>query len=606
MRPVAREDAFMRFKRRNPAPLIQIFKDIIDGPILQAIYRNFMPVYDNKYVGIQVGTRASSNPSKPRLPIFYTPTIEDVWQKLAIEIRITGLQKQANEAHGSGALLKDDVTEAIKCLKTTTRRPFIDKHKYTILNTRAIFNANVVELLCKNFGGMVAAFGESVAGDEKLYHFTGDHGTVRLVVSKPDKVGQWMYQLCCKTETGQPYLLHTKMHDNSDGKAISIASIVQEWIDAIKLVAVEGEALPMLVGDSYYLGAESRGVLTSEEMPCSFCCKKDRVAVEWATLEHLYREKTGDSSLTVKPGKHWAMYNTKTHAVFCVHHDTQKGLGVKYNLSHGLVRSTNLHVVRRNKDVIPGYSYYKCMFEVCDRFNRNLHDRTYPKARGGNGTSGAYLNAHDFYMACILQNVFTVYDHLREVHDRPLCDWTWGKDHPPHVVDQQRTKSFCDKCIELSNAMAECGATGAIMNVEMERVGAAGRFVDPLSRPAWMPVTAAANAEEYNAAVSSSSSSSSVAAPVFASSSAAAAGSASSSSCAAEPFAEYPPAAAVDVSVDDADVDLTAECQVSIAAPEPAAAQSAPAAGGSRKRRTNQMLAEVQTGLTYPGYGSQR
>ena len=83
-----------------------------------------------------------------------------------------------------------------------------------------------------------------------------------------------------------------------------------------------------------------------------------------------------------------------------MHNDTQKGVGLKLNLTRGLVRSTDKYVVRNNTGVIPGYSYYKWLFEVCDRFNRNLHDRSWPHTRGGNGTQGDYLNAHCFYM-CI-------------------------------------------------------------------------------------------------------------------------------------------------------------------------------------------------------------
>ena len=33
------------------------------------------------------------------------------------------------------------------------------------------------------------------AGDEKLFHFTGKSGDVRLVKSKPDQIGLWFYEI---------------------------------------------------------------------------------------------------------------------------------------------------------------------------------------------------------------------------------------------------------------------------------------------------------------------------------------------------------------------------------------------------------------------------
>ena len=40
--------------------------------------------------------------------------------------------------------------------------------------------------------------GQYVAGDEKLFYFTGDSIIIRQVISKPDKIGLWFYELCCK------------------------------------------------------------------------------------------------------------------------------------------------------------------------------------------------------------------------------------------------------------------------------------------------------------------------------------------------------------------------------------------------------------------------
>ena len=187
-------------------------------------------------------------------------------------------------------------------------------------------------------------------------------------------------------------------------------------------------------------------------------------------------------------------------------------------------------------------------------------------------------------MACLLQNTFTVYDCLLEVHDRPLCDWTFGPGHAPHVVDARRVKTFCDKCVELSDAMAEHGSSSNSLaaSIEMERVRALDAPVEDLARPAWMPVTAVCDHAEFRAAVD-------------------AAAVASSST---------PPAAvnSADVPVDDITDDILDVFAASSPAAEPAAAPAlSPAPVVGRKRRANLFLAAPQQqGLAYEGYGRQR
>ena len=48
------------------------------------------------------------------------------------------------------------------------------------------------------------------------------------------------------------------------------------------------------------------------------------------------------------------MYNINSGATFVVHHDTQKGVGIKINYSRGLIRSTLRNDLNRLKHHIPG------------------------------------------------------------------------------------------------------------------------------------------------------------------------------------------------------------------------------------------------------------
>ena len=69
-------------------------------------------------------------------------------------------------------------------------------------------------------------------------------------------------------------------------------------------------------------------------------------------------------------------------------------------------------IIHRLKSVI---STTKHMFEVCDKFNRALHDRQWPHSRGGNNTQGDQGVHHDFLMAVILQNVFNAWFSVHDI-----------------------------------------------------------------------------------------------------------------------------------------------------------------------------------------------
>ena len=95
-----------------------------------------------------------------------------------------------------------------------------------------------------------------------------------------------------------------------------------------------------------------------------------------------------------------------TGDVFVVHHDLQKGVGIKINYSHGLIRSALQGDITRMKSHIQGYSFHKFGYNACDKHICNLRDRTWPHSRGGHGTNGVFLNQHDFVTATLLQNIF--------------------------------------------------------------------------------------------------------------------------------------------------------------------------------------------------------
>lgn len=53
-----------------------------------------------------------------------------------------------------------------------------------------------------------------------------------------------------------------------------------------------------------------------------------------------------------------------------------------------------------------GYTFYKNMFECCDKFNRNLHEIVFPDKQGERGECGS---DRTLLGLCIPQNTYNAY-----------------------------------------------------------------------------------------------------------------------------------------------------------------------------------------------------
>jgi hypothetical protein len=156
--------------------------------------------------------------------------------------------------------------------------------------------------------------------------------------------------------------------------------------------------------DSYYLDATSRRENKANDINYAGSCKPDRFDI--------LKRRVHPPGSTNKEGEWRGLYNENTHETFVYHFDTQKGVGIKYNMAHGFERIVSPAKVKEAKDVIPAYDDYKLHFDSCDKFNAGLHGRTWPFKRGGKGVSGEFGRQHDFTMGCVLQNTINAWKEL--------------------------------------------------------------------------------------------------------------------------------------------------------------------------------------------------
>jgi len=199
------------------------------------------------------------------------------------------------------------------------------------------------------------------------------------------------------------------MHRNNfrDDTSHPVLEVVRRWAVVVDTVGADVERNPnpktWLAFDSLYMGAEGRDLLKTMKRPFSASVNPQCFGPE-VKLLHTNHVDVSGSFRTI--------YNETTGETMTFHHDTRKGIGKKYNMSFGLERSEDKVKVRQHAHYIVGYDVYESFFDTCDRFNRNLHDKSSPHRRGGHGVLGENGRAHDFLMACILQNTFALHSEL--------------------------------------------------------------------------------------------------------------------------------------------------------------------------------------------------
>ena len=82
-----------------------------------------------------------------------------------------------------------------------------------------------------------------------------------MILTKPDRVGHWFYELCIKLANGLSYLLYFRAHLSDPARAISIktSEIVKDWTSITTSLGGPG-ANPnaVTVFDKYYLDNTDR------------------------------------------------------------------------------------------------------------------------------------------------------------------------------------------------------------------------------------------------------------------------------------------------------------------------------------------------------------
>lgn len=128
-----------------------------------------------------------------------------IYQFLAIVIRITAVAGKER--------LKKAVKESLQYFqaKYSKRSGHRGQDIIEYLISHFLVTSKDFPDVSLNFQSEVRTLGQWLTGDEKLQYYTGPSGDVRLVPSKPARIGLWFYELAGTLSNSSTYILHIKM-----------------------------------------------------------------------------------------------------------------------------------------------------------------------------------------------------------------------------------------------------------------------------------------------------------------------------------------------------------------------------------------------------------
>ena len=320
----------------------------------------------------------------------------------AMAIRIQGkqdlnipLRAAVNEAREHFSNLYPDVT------------PPNEKTMQKVLAHVHITNEFYKEL-SNNFAYGIVHLGQHVAGDEKLFKFFGVSQNIRVVKSKPDHIGLWIYELACKLTDGSSYMVNMRLQDVNPKlkESIPTAEVMEEWMKLIKdknadIYSETGSTI--LVCDMYYLDQSGLQLFRDSNPPVDFICaiQRDRFQVLCEMSDQVLE----------KPGDFCLIENSQYKELFVANWHKNPTLGVQHTLSNAF-RPTH---VNKHDQLIPVYDEYGAMMKTCDVFNKYLDTTTWPYRHGGGETFGESGVLHDFAFTCILLNTININNNVNQI-----------------------------------------------------------------------------------------------------------------------------------------------------------------------------------------------
>eukprot|EP01031_Cornospumella_fuschlensis_P022521 gene22521-27490_t len=222
-----------------------------------------------------------------------------------------------------------------------------------------------------------------VAGDEKLFHFTGDSAFIRSVPSKPDAIGLWYFELACKIAGKDPYMWHIWLSESSTalGLHIPVSSVTEKWAK----IAKEQNPPPLVTFDSYYTDLRGTRMISSMGVPYVGALHPSRFPAMVAMMDAHFKTLAASSTGVLR--------NQDSQELFIKHNDNT--VGMKYVRSNAYSPPVS---TRSGQQVVPIFVDFSSTFSVCDKGNKSLINCLYLFSFSGHGTKGVHGNVYKLAM----------------------------------------------------------------------------------------------------------------------------------------------------------------------------------------------------------------
>ena len=165
----------------TPLSLLQLFQRFVPPKLLRDVLDRVDP--NSWVINASRGDRVD-------------PKLKYIYRVLAAQIFIIGQYGLVKNEEPETRDIRKSMFAARDYFHAHGQEGFPGENIWTRIN--AVFHLSQENFgsISENFQSIIESLGQAVAGDEKLFHFTGDTPFLRHVPSKPDQVGLWNYELC--------------------------------------------------------------------------------------------------------------------------------------------------------------------------------------------------------------------------------------------------------------------------------------------------------------------------------------------------------------------------------------------------------------------------
>ena len=342
-----------------------------------------------------------------------------MYEALAMRIYLMGKQNGPKEVRRNKNALESDIREAVKYFNTVCRDA--DGNPYAITEPdllRRCISALYFEVgtrdeidLCRYFRALLSSAGQFGACDEKVFqHDTASSGMIRVVPAKK-QVGLWNYTVCLRLSGGlqganyYPFLVYTRCHTENTNldEHVTTAAIIRAQVKFLRLLQPNRRFSTILVWDSYYGTLASLQYLREQRIPSIWCLNVQRFASYRALLDR-FVQKTSDMAFAERAKDEARDLDELITVFWSPDHRKAK----RWTWTNALHRENEA----KKGGYIPGFDHYEHAFNICDVFNRELHDKSWPYRYSGKSQSSEIQAGSDFLITIATVNMWNYWRSL--------------------------------------------------------------------------------------------------------------------------------------------------------------------------------------------------